>query len=173
MAEPESDGITRRRFVAWAVAALAGLGTLFTAVPLVGSLVAKPSGATSEGFIPVGPTSALKPGKPTLLTFTDARQDAYVHETVARTVWAVAQPSGQVVVYSPVCPHLGCQYTWDSAAAHFICPCHTSIFTVDGKLISGPAPRGLDTLPSKIESGVLLVKWEQFQLATPQKIQIA
>ena len=37
----------------------------------------------------------------------------------------------------------------------FICPCHASVFSVDGKVLSGPAPRPLDRYMTKIDAGKL------------------
>lgn len=165
--------ISRRRFLEWLAGSLVFLGVMFNAVPFVGALLKRPAGAQAEGFASVGPVSGLAPLQPVNLTFADVQQDAYVHQTVTRTVWAVKQASGEVLVYTPVCPHLGCQATWDPGAKHFICPCHTSIWTVEGKLVSGPSPRNLDTLPSRVDNGVLMVKWVQYELGTPQKIPIA
>jgi menaquinol-cytochrome c reductase iron-sulfur subunit len=169
MQAADSGDVSRRRFLGWAPGLLVFLGVLFNAVPFVGALLGKPAGGKKEDFVPVAPVSSLAPLTPTNLTFQDVTQDAYISETLTRNVWAVKHPAGDVVVFSPICPHLGCQYTWDAAAKHFVCPCHTSIFTIDGALVSGPSPRGLDTLPSHVENGTLLVKWEQFKLATPVK----
>ncbi len=164
---------SRGEFLAWLSGAFVFLGVLFNAIPLVGALVAKPFGAAAEQFVRVGPTSALKVGAPTSLTFVDVQQDAYLHQTVGRNVWAVKQPTGDIVVFSPICPHLGCQVAWETANNRFLCPCHTSIFNVEGKLLSGPSPRDLDVLPSKVVDGELLVMWQQFKLTTPEKTPIA
>jgi len=45
---------------------------------------------------------------------------------------------------SAICTHLGCIVT--ETANGFQCPCHGSKFTLDGNVVSGPAPRGLDWL---------------------------
>jgi cytochrome b6-f complex iron-sulfur subunit len=37
------------------------------------------------------------------------------------------------------CPHLGCSYNFDTGLGHFLCPCHGSQFTLDGKILRGPA----------------------------------
>jgi cytochrome b6-f complex iron-sulfur subunit len=42
---------------------------------------------------------------------------------------------------SSVCTHLGCLVAITEAG--FQCPCHGSVFTRDGKVIAGPAPRNL------------------------------
>jgi menaquinol-cytochrome c reductase iron-sulfur subunit len=167
-AEGSSD-VSRRGFLGWMTGLLVLLGVLFNAVPFVGALVSKPAGGKKEDFVPVGPVSGLTPLTPVNLTFSDVEQDAYIKQTVTRNVWVVKQPTGAVTVFSPICPHLGCQYTWDAAGKHFICPCHTSIFTIEGAVVSGPAPRPLDTLPSRVDNGTLLVKWVQYKLATPVK----
>ncbi len=48
---------------------------------------------------------------------------------------------------SKVCTHLGCVVQPTSEG--FVCPCHGSRFSSDGKVMAGPAPRPLDWI--KIE----------------------
>jgi Rieske Fe-S protein len=52
---------------------------------------------------------------------------------------------------------LGCAYHWEERSSEFLCPCHSSAFSEDGKVISGPAPRPLDRFETKIENGKLLL----------------
>jgi Rieske Fe-S protein len=52
---------------------------------------------------------------------------------------------------------LGCAYHWDAQNKDFLCPCHTSIFSIDGKVVSGPAPRPLDRFDTKTEGTRLLI----------------
>lgn len=69
----------------------------------------------------------------------------------------VSQPSGRfhvshtvdggfVVLYG-VCTHLGCLPKWEPVNERFACPCHGSQYELDGRYITGPAPRGLDRFP--------------------------
>ena len=45
---------------------------------------------------------------------------------------------------SAVCTHLGCTVNpMPGAKAGYHCPCHGSVFAQDGRVTSGPAPRGL------------------------------
>lgn len=68
----------------------------------------------------------------------------------------VKLPTGDVVAYSRICPHLGCIFNFvkdpDECAKGynfrpngpvFACPCHLSVYDIaqGGKVVSGPAPR--------------------------------
>jgi len=94
-----------------------------------------------------------------------------VEEKVEHSVWVVKKPDGSVTVFSPICPHLGCGYRWDEQTKHFECPCHASVYDIDGKVLGGPAPRPLDTLPTKMEDGKLYVKYEKFRLGIATKVE--
>jgi Rieske Fe-S protein len=41
------------------------------------------------------------------------------------------------------CPHLGCTVRWDNEEQRLRCPCHGSRFDDHGKVLQGPAKRGL------------------------------
>jgi Rieske Fe-S protein len=53
----------------------------------------------------------------------------------------VLSTSEGVAAISLVCTHLGCIVAKTDAG--FSCPCHGTVFGDDGKLLGGPAPRGL------------------------------
>jgi len=57
---------------------------------------------------------------------------------------------------STICTHLGCVVQWNKNGFH--CPCHGSKFDVDGRVIGGPAPKGLPWLYiEQLPSGRLAV----------------
>ncbi len=58
-----------------------------------------------------------------------------------RRVWVFTDANG-IAAVSTVCPHLGCLARREEDHS-FICPCHGSRFDPTGKVVSGPAPRGL------------------------------
>ena len=72
-------------------------------------------------------------------------------------------------ILSPICPHLGCSIPWNEAKQEFICPCHVAVFAMDGTKISGPAPRSMDALDSKVEDGMLKVRYQYFRQLIPTK----
>ena len=76
------------------------------------------------------------------------------------TEQTLARSAEGVVAYSAVCTHTGCDVTeWDAAQRRFQCPCHDSQFDAgDGaRVVGGPAPRPLPSLPLKLVGGVLTI----------------
>ncbi len=163
---------TRRGFLRVAIGLLGGVVGLVLAIPLVGSLVGPAFRKKPARWSRVGTVESLPLGQPTVLSFTDPSSKGYLRETVVRNVWAVRHSPAGVTVFSPICTHLGCRYDWEPNADRFLCPCHGSVFSLDGKVLAGPAPRPLDTLPVKIENGELFVQWERFELGIPRKIPV-
>jgi Rieske Fe-S protein len=77
------------------------------------------------------------------------------------------------VIFSSVCPHLGCRFAWNGDAKRFICPCHGSQFTEVGEHVAGPAPRGLDPLPFREQNGQAEVTWIQYKSGEPDRVIVA
>ena len=163
---------TRRSFFRIAIGILGGFVGLVLAIPLVGALVGPAFRKKIPRWARVAMVESLPLGQPTVLSFTDQSSEGYLRETVVRNVWAVRRSATEVTVFSPICTHLGCRYDWEPTLGRFLCPCHGSLFGVDGKTLAGPAPRPLDTLPVKIENGELFVEWERFELGISRKIPV-
>ncbi|MCD8492953.1 MAG: Rieske (2Fe-2S) protein [Geovibrio sp.] len=68
---------------------------------------------------------------------------------------AVMRMDGAVSAMSLVCTHLGCTIALDGD--RFACPCHGSIFALDGTVIKGPAERRLDTYRTETADGMITV----------------
>lgn len=61
---------------------------------------------------------------------------------------------GELIALSPVCTHRGCQV--DLEGPRLVCPCHGSTYERTGRLVRGPAERGLTRYPVEVGSdGVL------------------
>lgn len=78
--------------------------------------------------------SELKPG------------EGGVVEANGEKVGVYRDESGKPHSVSPVCTHLGCMVTWNTAERSWDCPCHGSRFDVDGAVIQGPS---IEPLPQK------------------------
>lgn len=136
----EPEPLPRRDFVN-----LAGLGA--AAVALLGSLL----GMMRLPKPRVSPEAAsrFRAGKPpefppgTVRIFPDQK------------VRVVSTEQG-IAAMSLVCTHLGCVV--GETPDGFLCPCHGSKFNREGKVIGGPAPRGLRWLQvSQAADGALVI----------------
>jgi menaquinol-cytochrome c reductase iron-sulfur subunit len=162
----------RRRFLKHLVGILTAPLVALLGWPLVQSVVGTIYRVPKATFTKVGPVSSFPQGEPASRIFEMQTETGYLHGKITHDVWVVNRSDTEATVFSPICPHLGCHYNWYSEASKFICPCHGSVFSIDGKVLGGPAPRGLDTLPRKIENGALYVQWELFRVGIPRKIRI-
>jgi cytochrome b6-f complex iron-sulfur subunit len=69
----------------------------------------------------------------------------------------VASADGALVALYQKCPHLGCRVPFCDSSGRFECPCHGSVYNIRGEYIQGPAPRGMDRFPVKVEGERVLV----------------
>ncbi len=168
----EQPELSRRRFLKLAVGLASAIFGLALGIPLVSSLVGPGLRKKNPRWARVTDIASLGTDQPQNLPFSDVTEEAYIHEKVTRTVWVIKHSPDDVTVFSPICPHLGCGFDWHPERRLFTCPCHGSVYTMDGKVVAGPAPRSLDKLPHRIQNGVLYVEWERFQVGIPQKVRI-
>ncbi len=57
--------------------------------------------------------------------------------------WLINNKEGLLAI-SHTCSHLECLFDWDKEAGRFVCPCHGSQFDRFGRVLTGPATKGLD-----------------------------
>ncbi len=63
-----------------------------------------------------------------------------------------------------------CSVDRASSGKGFYCPCHDSSFDPAGKRESGPAPRDLDSLETRVEQdGTVAVQYRRFRQGTAEK----
>ena len=154
---PEAPGMTRRRFYVGAIYGLWGLITAALGLPAVVYLLVPPKVRKQSDWVEAGDLRQLTPNAPVEMTFRRNRVDGWKVISEKSTTWVVKFPNNQVVAYAPQCTHLGCAYHWDQGKTEFICPCHNSIFSINGQVEGGPAPRPLDRYQTKVEGNKLLI----------------
>jgi nitrite reductase/ring-hydroxylating ferredoxin subunit len=71
------------------------------------------------------------------------------------SLWVFRDEAGFYAI-SSVCTHLGCIATREDDG-RFSCPCHGSKFASDGKVLGGPAPKGLNWLAMNLSPDGQLV----------------
>lgn len=151
------QGTSRRRFYVAAIygiwAAIAGA----LSVPALAYLFFPPKARKEDEWVEVGDVSRLAPATPVEMVFRRNRVDGWKINSEKGTTWVVRQAGGGITAFGPQCTHLGCAYHWDERKNEFLCPCHNSLFAIDGSVVSGPAPRPLDRYETRIDGNKLLL----------------
>jgi menaquinol-cytochrome c reductase iron-sulfur subunit len=102
-------------------------------------------------WVDAGSLADLAPNEPKEVSFQRTKIDGWKVRTETATAWVVATPEQRAVAFSPLCTHLGCAYHWEKERNGFLCPCHNSLFAIDGRVITGPSPRPLDRYEVRVE----------------------
>jgi menaquinol-cytochrome c reductase iron-sulfur subunit len=154
------ESTTRRSFYSAAIAGLGALMTAALAAPAAAYLLLKPRSQKQSDFVPAADLSQLTVGKPEEVVFHRTRVDGWRVLNEKSTAWVVRKDDQNVVAFTPQCTHLACAYHWEEKDSKFFCPCHNSVFAIDGKVVSGPAPRPLDRYVTKVDQGKVLISSE-------------
>lgn len=154
MAETDLQGApTRRSFYTALIYGIWGAITAAIAVPAGTYLLLPPSVRRGTNWIDASDLGSIPPGVPTEVSFQRKRVDGWKVTSEKATAWLVRKDENEIVAFAPQCTHLGCAYHWEAQNNAFVCPCHASEFSVDGKVLGGPAPRPLDRYQVKLEAG--------------------
>jgi menaquinol-cytochrome c reductase iron-sulfur subunit len=153
----EVDGTSRRNFYVVAIYGLWGAISAALGLPALIYLLFPPKAKKGDDWIEVGDIGRLAPNSPVELTFRRTRVDGWKVISEKSTAWVVKSADNQVTAFGPQCTHLGCAYHWEEGKGQFLCPCHTSLFSSDGKVVAGPAPRPLDRYQTRLNGSKLLL----------------
>ena len=137
-----------------------GAASLNAALVKVTNLAALPSDGVPRKF-------------PVLADKTDA-WNRFVNVPIG-AVYLRRTANDQVEALNVVCPHAGCFVDFLPERGNFMCPCHNSLFTVEGKLADSksPSPRALDSLRVEVKDGLVFVAFQNFEAARPDKVPTA
>ena len=84
-------------------------------------------------YIPDETTAALERGQGAIVETSRGKAGVYKTE------------EGEIFQVEIVCPHLGCELSWNPDEKTWDCPCHGSRFDYKGKLLEGPAQEGIES----------------------------
>ena len=141
--EMNTDKPTRRKFFQRLIYSLVSTIAAGLSLPAFGYLFIPSRRRRDVSWAEAGTVTDLLENKPQQLVLQRKRIDGWKTVTERSTTWVV-KTDQDVVAFAPQCTHLGCGYRWDEEGEQFLCPCHNSAFSIDGEVVSGPAPRGLD-----------------------------
>jgi len=188
----DADQADRRRFILGSIAIigaiLAGL-----AYPIARYLLFPLTKGLPRIWTRLQPPGNMEEDVPVFITYQVHRIEGYLEENIPKGIWLI-KPSDKLamqiakrknalqfpdadwvnqptdwVAFSPKCPHLGCNVHWSPDDHEFLCPCHGSRFRLDGQVADGPAPRGLDTLPVRMQGNQIEVMDMEFRAGIPDK----
>ncbi|MGC8528601.1 MAG: ubiquinol-cytochrome c reductase iron-sulfur subunit [Leptospirillia bacterium] len=196
----EEDALTRRAFMGRSVAILAAAIGVSLLVPIGGYIMAAATTPVKDSWRDLGvKLQDLPMDEPVSHSFRAFSVSGWMRVPEERSVWLIrhsgasdpqSEPEDKILgldsplelansdprltVLSPICPHLGCEPQWHKGQKLFICPCHHSIYQLNGKRIGGPAPRPMDQLPVRIApDGAISVIYEQFAIGIAAKKRLA
>jgi menaquinol-cytochrome c reductase iron-sulfur subunit len=155
--QPQTPEATRRGFFEAAIYGMMGLISVALAAPAAVYLFTPAKEKNQGSWAEAGDIGKLAPNSPVELVFRRHRFDGWREIVDKGTAWVVRRDDNRVVAFGPSCTHLGCPYHWDDQSKNFLCPCHNSVFSIDGKVVSGPAPRPLDRFDTKTDGARLMI----------------
>lgn len=166
----------RREFLGTSVAAGA-VGSILALFPVgAGSLVLidpvrkrrAAGGGGSKPLLRVATVDSLPAdGTPVQVPVIADLTDAWNREA-HQPIGAVylTRQGDNVRCFNAICPHAGCFVSYAADRKVYQCPCHTSAFELDGKIISpSPSPRAMDELEvdaDKLKSGEVWIRFVNY-----------
>lgn len=173
--EVESEKVTRRSFLGVLLGFGAAVVGTALSVPLLRvALYPLLHATTQTTWSDVGQAdefAALTVPAKRLITVEQV--DGWRKIVSEKAIYVLPLKDGVLRVLSPICPHLGCSIPWNEARQEFICPCHVAVFAPDGAHVSGPSPRAMDDLESRVENGMLQVRYQYFRQLVATKEVLA
>jgi Rieske Fe-S protein len=169
----------RRGFIKTVTGILGGLLGAVMALPGLALLLHPARRETVKGGkapLRVAALREVKAGRPLKVDVRGELVDAWnrIPNVKLGSCWLVkSEQDGKLRAFSTVCPHLGCGIDWNESDRRFVCPCHDSYFSLEGKTLTGPAPRDMDELPLEIEGQTVKVAYRRFRVGTPSKEEVS
>lgn len=125
---------------------------------VVGGAVVAPSFTRRQSrWLPAAEWSALEEGVPKPIALRIARSDGAA-EVIERRILYLVRSGDSVRALDSTCTHLGCRTRFNAGTKRIECPCHGGIYDAAGRVIGGPPPSPLHTLPARIENDRVLVE---------------
>lgn len=112
-------------------------------------------------------------GTPVLFPVVATRTDAWTKSVApVGAVYVRRVTEKELQVYNVTCPHAGCAVEFQREKEGFYCPCHNSLFSLEGRRSEdSPAARDLDSLKYEIrKGGEVWVQFQNFETGKAEKV---
>jgi menaquinol-cytochrome c reductase iron-sulfur subunit len=148
---------SRRKLLGFFVGAINFIIGATVIVPVLGFILSPLARKSRKEWVPVLDAAELAVGETKEASFVVQVRDGYAVHDRKYTVFLRRTAEG-VVAFDPSCTHLGCRVRFQESKQRYFCPCHGGVFDADGKVVSGPPPRPLETHPVKVDKGRIWVE---------------
>ncbi len=143
--QPGPSSPLRRRFLNF----ILGSGTfaLLGAVlyPVLRFILPPETSEAATSSVTAGQVGDLKPGAGKIFRF--GNQPGLL----------VMTAGGQYKAFSAVCPHLQCTVQYRADMGQIWCACHNGMFNLNGQVVSGPPPKGLEEFKVDLRGDEIVV----------------
>jgi len=143
--EQDIPSSRRRRFLNYVLggSGLALLGAVF--YPILRFVLPPEVSEAATSSVTAGQVGELKPGSGKIFRF--GNQPGLLVMTSA----------GQYRAFLAICPHLQCTVQYRADMAQIWCACHNGFFDLNGQVISGPPPEGLEEFKVDLRGDEIVV----------------
>lgn len=125
---------------------------------VVGGAVVAPSFTRRQSsWLPAAALSELEEGTPKQIALQVARSDGAAQVIDRRLVYLV-RSGNSVRALDSTCTHLGCRTRFNADTDRIECPCHGGLYDATGRVIGGPPPSPLQSLPARIDNDRVFVE---------------
>ena len=125
---------------------------------VVGGAVVAPSFTRRQSsWLPAAALSELEEGTPKQIALQVARSDGAAQVIDRRLVYLV-RSGDSVRALDSTCTHLGCRTRFNADTDRIECPCHGGLYDATGRVIGGPPPSPLQSLPARIDNDRVFVE---------------
>jgi Rieske Fe-S protein len=125
--------VTRGRFVTWLLGTSLGATALAALYPVLRFVMPPEVAEAPVNRVLAGKLSELPPNAGKIFRFG------------SRPGLLVRTAGGEVRAFAAICTHLNCTVQYRPDFQHIWCACHDGHYDLQGKNISGPPPRPLET----------------------------
>ena len=122
-----------------------------------GAVVAPGFARRHSAWLPAAALSDLEEGMPTQIALQVPRNDGAI-EVIDRRLVYLVRSGNAVRALDSTCTHLGCRTRFNADTRRIECPCHGGMYDAAGRVIGGPPPSPLQSMPARVEDGRVFVE---------------
>jgi Rieske Fe-S protein len=156
---PLVPSVTRRSFLFKLGIGLNAVAASLLAVPILGYLMQSVfRRRAQQAWIALGDLTQFPQGETRLASYRNPFTTPWDGSTADIPCWVRHKADGSFQIFAINCAHLGCPVRWFPESRLFMCPCHGGVYYEDGRVASGPPPRGLYEYEYRMKKGRLEVR---------------